>query len=368
MFTFDGLLFLILVIVLPIFIYHLLLTKRVTSPNSETTNSIILGIVCSISIVISMTYPINVAPQHIFDLRTVPWIIAVLYGGYRSGVLVTVVIVVYRYYIGGDGYYIALFSYSISLFITLFFVKRFNLYSRTQKMWYAIFLTSIKTIFIFLGVLYFIDNFSKETIYQFYFYFTLVQLVAVSLVIYLIEILQEKERLKHEIHRTEKLQAVGQLAASVAHEIRNPMTTVRGFMQLFQGADNLSNEQKKHIKIMMVELDRAQAIISDYLSLAKPEADHVERVDLKDHINLVIDIMSSYALLNEISLENSVEQSCYILANKEKLNQVFVNIIKNSIEATPRGGTVKIIVSQNGNCAIIDIIDTGNGLGNHGIL
>ena len=88
----------------------------------------------------------------------------------------------------------------------------------------------------------------------------------------------EKSKLYRELQRAEKMNAIGQLAASVAHEIRNPMTVVKGFLQIFLAKEQMSEEERMYIRLMIDEMNRAETIINDYLSLAKPDLQQTESI------------------------------------------------------------------------------------------
>lgn len=176
----------------------------------------------------------------------------------------------------------------------------------------------------------------------------------------------EKLRQYHqEIQRTERLHSVGQLAASIAHEIRNPLTVVRGFLQLFQEKPSFTENEKEYLRQMILEVDHTQAIISDFLSLAKPDIYHIEMLDLKQQIEQVIDLLSSYALLNNIEFQTNLEDFLHIWANTIELKQVLINLMKNAIEAMDameEEGTITVRSRQNDRFVIIDIADTGVGM------
>ncbi|HWO96749.1 MAG TPA: ATP-binding protein [Bacillus sp. (in: firmicutes)] len=168
-----------------------------------------------------------------------------------------------------------------------------------------------------------------------------------------------------EIQRTERLHSVGQLAASIAHEIRNPLTVVRGFLQLFQEKPSFTESEKEYLRQMILEVDHTQAIISDFLSLAKPDIYHIEMLDLKQQIEQVIDLLSSYALLNNIEFHTTLEDSLHIRANTIELKQVLINLMKNAIEAMDameKEGTITVNSRQDDRFVIIDIADTGVGM------
>lgn len=177
------------------------------------------------------------------------------------------------------------------------------------------------------------------------------------------ELIIEKTRLQKELQRAEKMNAIGQLAASVAHEIRNPMTVVKGFLQLFYAKDNLSDTEKGYIQLMIDEINRAEIIINDYLSLARPDVEQTEAIHCYASVNNLVELLSSYALLtNNINIEVSLNAKPVIRGVRNEFNQVLLNIMKNGIEAMKHGGTLKVVLEETEHNALIKVSDTGIGM------
>jgi two-component system, sporulation sensor kinase B len=177
------------------------------------------------------------------------------------------------------------------------------------------------------------------------------------------EIIIERTKLQKELQRAEKMNAIGQLAASVAHEIRNPMTVVKGFLQIFQQKENFSEDDKGYVQLMISEMNRAEMIINDYLSLARPDMEQNEQIDCAHCLTNLVELLSSYALLtNNINIELNVCEKAYVKGNKNELNQVMLNIMKNGIEAMKGGGTLRVQLSKDLEFVHIEIADTGIGM------
>lgn len=186
--------------------------------------------------------------------------------------------------------------------------------------------------------------------------FTLIMLSLVHIGSYI----DQKFKTQLEMQREEKLRVLGDLTSAFAHEIRNPMQVNRGFLQLLNERP-LSEDLKNYINICIEEMDRANGIISDYLSFAKPEAEHIESFDVADQILRVINILSSYAMMNQVELRSHLEP-CRIRGNVQKFNQSLINILKNGVEAMPSGGTLRVCCRTENQEVVIDIIDEGVGM------
>lgn len=175
-------------------------------------------------------------------------------------------------------------------------------------------------------------------------------------------IIQETKLLK-ELQRAEKMNAIGQLAASVAHEIRNPMTVVKGFLQIFLAKEGLSDEEHMYVKLMLEEMNRAEKIINEYLSLAKPDLELSEKVDAGELAYKVMDLMNSYALMSKsITMKTYVDEDVFIRGNVSELKQVLINILKNGIEAMKDGGSLSLSVRIEDELGVFEIVDTGIGM------
>ncbi|MCM3764427.1 ATP-binding protein [Neobacillus niacini] len=177
------------------------------------------------------------------------------------------------------------------------------------------------------------------------------------------EQIMEMTKIQKELQHAEKMNAIGQLAASVAHEIRNPMTVVRGFLQIFLAKDHLSETELSYIRLMIEELNRAEKIIHEYLSLAKPDLEQVEKVSAGELAKQVAELMNSFALMSKnISLQAQIEDEILIKGNRGELKQVVINIVKNGLESMRAGGVLSLSVRRSGGFGVIEVADSGIGM------
>jgi two-component system, sporulation sensor kinase B len=174
----------------------------------------------------------------------------------------------------------------------------------------------------------------------------------------------EKQKLYYEqIKHSERLKTTGQLAAAVAHEIRNPLTVVKGFLQLYEKDHTYNENNKRHFSLMINELDSAEQVITQFLSIAKPDkVTELELVNVKSVLQSVTDLLNTYGLLyhNEIILNMDVE--CHIAANTIEFKQLLINVIKNAIEASKVGDSVVVTAKRNKNLVEIKVMDRGQGM------
>ncbi|WP_245583084.1 sensor histidine kinase [Paenibacillus daejeonensis] len=170
-----------------------------------------------------------------------------------------------------------------------------------------------------------------------------------------------RNKMEELLRQSEKLTTVGQLAAGVAHEIRNPLTTLRGFLQLQQQTGNLN---MRHNDLMLSELDRINLIVSEFLILAKPQASKFHVKDVRYVLGDVISLLDSQAhLCNVVFQERFSEEPCEISCEENQLKQVFINLLKNAMESMPQGGEIIISVTRNAlDYITIAIQDQGIGI------
>ncbi|MFB6804603.1 ATP-binding protein, partial [Peribacillus butanolivorans] len=165
-----------------------------------------------------------------------------------------------------------------------------------------------------------------------------------------------------EIQQAKQLNSVGQLAATIAHEIRNPITVVKGFAQLLDQEKELNETEKFYVQTMLTELEYTQVIINDYLSLAKPQSGNIQVIHLNHEIQKISDLLTSFANNCNVGFLLKFSGELYIKMNPIELKQVLVNIIKNGIESMNNPGFITVETEQEQNMAKIKITDTGIGL------
>ncbi|GLB61083.1 PAS domain-containing sensor histidine kinase [Cytobacillus sp. NCCP-133] len=148
------------------------------------------------------------------------------------------------------------------------------------------------------------------------------------------------------LRNLDRLSIIGQLAAGVAHEIRNPLTSLKGFSKLLQSSVNLK-KQDDYLSIIMEELDRIDMIVNEFMSLAKPQAIEFEKGNVISVLESTINVLHPQALLHNVQIKlNYDEEVILLMCSLHQLKQVFVNFLKNAIEAMPKGGNVNIEVER----------------------
>lgn len=191
----------------------------------------------------------------------------------------------------------------------------------------------------------------------------LILIFAVLMIVLAYQVIKlEKTRIleAHE-YQTEKNHAVAELAASMAHEVRNPITAIRGFMQLLcnGGTDGKAHEYAQQI---VEEVDAVEAIIGEYLNMAKPDQGKQEKCNLYHVLQNVYTLAQSRAECNSVQVDFDVVSKCMVLGDDRQLKQAFLNLCANAIQAMPKGGRLRISAACAENKVVVRIADNGQGI------
>jgi len=175
--------------------------------------------------------------------------------------------------------------------------------------------------------------------------------------------LTEIRELEIKSRRIEKLATVGNLAAGIAHEIRNPLSSIKGYVTYFGSLFDKNSENRKAADLMAEEVDRVNRVISELLEFARPSDLKLQQIAVKDLIDHSIRIISHEAQASGIEISKSIPPDLsHLRADLDRLTQVLLNLYINAIQAMPGGGKLIIKAKQKGENLIIDIIDTGKGI------
>ncbi|MGG1675680.1 ATP-binding protein [Neobacillus sp. NRS-1170] len=317
----------------------------------------ILGLIGSFGALFCMFYPIETLGDTHFDLRMCAIIILTLYGGWVPGSIVLLCVCILRYIIGGKFLIIGIIV-SIASFVSAILLR--SIFLKAQSKVTAGSLVIFCYFIVYITILYFNVHLLDLAFYLVYFiafYLTTVALI------YVIEHLIKINKQFEEMVYLDKLTMIGQLTASIAHEIRNPLSTVRGFIQ-YLSTDTKDEQLKKFSPLIMEELDRTNSIITNYLKLAKPEPFQLSVISLNDVISDCVQLMRPLASYSNVILDYENKEKYFVQGDEHHLKQSLMNVIKNGIESISKKGTVHITLNGDPlkNMVEIRIKDNGKGM------
>ncbi|MFZ5645121.1 MAG: ATP-binding protein [Bacillota bacterium] len=171
----------------------------------------------------------------------------------------------------------------------------------------------------------------------------------------------ERMKMEKEIASLDRFNLVGQMAAGIGHEIRNPMTTVRGLLQVLKNKQGC-RDYEDYFNIMIEELDRANSIITEFLNIAKNKP-----VNLKpSNINTVIKLLSPLITADAMNLNKSVMLDLNdvpdLYMNEKEIRQLILNLVRNGLEAMEQGGRLTIKTVFDKDEVVLKVQDEGKGI------
>ncbi len=176
--------------------------------------------------------------------------------------------------------------------------------------------------------------------------------------------LTEVQALKREVERSRRLAAVGRLAGGVAHEIRNPLSSIKGFATYFKERYRDVEEDRRTADIMIQEVDRLNRVISQLLEFARPMA--VDRRPVRPDVVVrrALKLVEGRAEAQGIRLKSRIPTTRVVPMDADRMGQVLLNLLLNGVEAMPDGGTLEIDVEidETGRAARFTVRDTGEGI------
>ncbi|MED5074895.1 ATP-binding protein [Anoxybacillus geothermalis] len=312
----------------------------------------------AIVIVLCITLPVGAENDFMFDLWQIPLWLGSLYGGIGPAALLVLVTIVYRSLFGGAGVLITVVVSIAIAAVSSLWTKRFASLPSKQRVLLATLLSFASGLLTIAMVEWIVNNPPPLLLSL---TFLLVQPASMLIVCAAREMVYHDMALRKRIIRAEKMEAVTHLAASISHEIRNPLTAARGFIQLIEEQPLAAEKRRQYARIALEELDRAEAIITDYLTFAKPAPEMPEKLNVKLEVERAIDIIRPLANMSCVDIQASLAPFS-VMGEREKFRQCLLNIMKNAIEAMPNGGTLWVYASLDNGRVLIRIADTGIGM------
>ena len=183
--------------------------------------------------------------------------------------------------------------------------------------------------------------------------------------VYAFDDITEIRRLEREVRIQDRLAAVGRLAAAIAHEIRNPLTSIAGSVSMLSGVPELGDEHRSLLDIVTRESHRLNSIITDFLAYSRTKQYHFDRADLVQLVDDTLTLIQHRMVAENtgITIQRHFSvPAAYVLADGDKIKQVFWNLCENALRAMKGGGTLAVTVESVGTDWQVGFTDTGTGM------
>ncbi|GAB4267030.1 MAG: hypothetical protein Kow0029_01240 [Candidatus Rifleibacteriota bacterium] len=174
----------------------------------------------------------------------------------------------------------------------------------------------------------------------------------------------QRKIIEQQLYHADKLSSIGQLAASVAHEIKNPLASIKTLGQLLQEETDEEDENREYIDVIVSEVNRLNGVVEQLLKYAKPEGSAFKEQPFADVINPVLALVNHEAERNKVVLKAEFDAGLKVYVDAEKIKQVFLNLIFNGMQAIKQGGTVTIRAfrQEDSPWTSFEVEDTGIGM------
>jgi two-component system sensor histidine kinase PilS (NtrC family) len=169
-------------------------------------------------------------------------------------------------------------------------------------------------------------------------------------------------QLEEAMRRSDRLAAVGKLAAGLAHEIRNPLASMCGSIELLGSAPGLNAKDRRLMQIVLREGERLEALVRDFLSFARPTPPQLGRVDVGRLLEETLAVAGPEAKARGLTLSAETAPGLLVRADGDQLKQVVWNLIRNAREACDSGGALRVRLLRDGDCVVLEVEDSGAGI------
>jgi two-component system sensor histidine kinase HydH len=183
--------------------------------------------------------------------------------------------------------------------------------------------------------------------------------------VFLLRDLREIRSLQEKVRRSERLSSLGRLAAGVAHEIRNPLSSIRGFAQYFMHRFQSQEEEQGYASVMVKEVDRLNRVITELLDYARPKDPRREPHSLENIMDHSLKLLEPELVRRKVDIEREFEPSLPdVLTDRDQISQAFLNLLLNSLESMDGGGKIRICLKKGRirPSVEVSIADTGRGI------
>jgi two-component system sensor histidine kinase PilS (NtrC family) len=175
--------------------------------------------------------------------------------------------------------------------------------------------------------------------------------------------LTELRQMEEAMRRSQRLTVVGGLAAGLAHEIRNPLASMCGSIEILGGSPHLDSQERKLMHVVLSEAERLEALVRDFLAFARPSPPTLQPIDGGREVAATVELFRAQAAGRGIELEAEAEAAVHVRADARQFRQVLWNLLGNAADATAAGGYVRVKLSRQGQQALLEVADSGEGIG-----
>jgi two-component system, sporulation sensor kinase B len=324
----------------------------------------ILGLLCGLSIIICMTFPLTFAKELHLDFRFIPLIVSFFYGGFSTGLILTAVMMVYRLLLGGQGVYVE--GLGIPFFTLLIFaliLPRYDNWKKNKQVFFT-YLCLTLSFFFFVFETHLLDGYTltKHELFL-WIIFCIFNYITFWMVLYLQTSLKEMEEMSTKVIQFEKSHAINHLLVYISQQIFSPILSSKQSLNQMKDDSSLSPGQSFYITQALNELNQAEHSLKDYMTVMDPMHNDQNSIQLTKMIQETVQMINPFASLNNVELQFlSTAENDIMIKDYTLLRFALLNLIKNGVEACGPGGRVGVFLHELIDQFYILIEDNGPGL------
>ncbi len=324
----------------------------------------ILGVLCGLSVLICMTFPLTFGDDFRLDFRFIPIIISFFYGGFSTGLILTALMMVYRFLQGGPGMYVeALGIPFFSLLIFAVILPRYDNWKRSKQIFFSYLCLTLSILFFVLETKVIGDyTFTKHEILL-WIVFCVFNYVTFWMVLYLQTSLKEMEEMGTKVIQFEKSHAINHLLVYISQQIFSPILSAKNSLTNLAEGSSFTPGQSYYMMQALTELNQAESSLKDYITIMDPQSNEHDSIELTKMVQETVKMINPFALVHNVELHFlSTAENDLILKDYSLLRFALLNIIKNGVEACAPGGRVDVFLHELIDQFYILIEDNGPGL------
>lgn len=291
------------------------------------------------------------------DIRLVPFIIGSLY--FRLSPILVFVIILLRIPYGiDDAFYSETIVYSLLGLLFWFVQPWFEKLEPTKRVLLATFTTFLINFAILQFIMRLTSPISKIDLHlDLGFAFILLPTLSVAMISYIIEVLEKNAAWQKELVKLVELETIELMSTAISHDIRNPLTTAIGYVELLGNHSISTDKRNDYLIILKEELASAERVTKDFLTFSKPSLDFQEELDVQKELGLIITLLEPLTNFHSIKIISELHSSTKIKGNKSNFHQCIINTLKYMIESSSKNNLLEIKTTETKKKAIILIKD-----------
>ncbi|WML43471.1 ATP-binding protein [Neobacillus sp. PS3-40] len=324
----------------------------------------IFSVLCGISIIICMTFPVSISKDYILDFRFIPLIMAFLFGGYRVGLFLSILLMSYRFMIGGMGFYLGGLWMTVLLLVAFHYtIPRSGKMNPKFEKSYPYLLLTISLVFFALGT-QFLDDYSfSQQEFVLWLWFSIFNFITFWMALFFQNSMREMEDMTTKVIQFEKNHTINHMLVYISQQMISPLKSAEGFLNMVQ-EEPVSSSQSYHLLQTKNELKQAVRCLDHYLTFMGEKWEEQGDLSFITELEQVVELMKSYADMHQVDLiyTSTADDQIAIKGDPSLLRFALLNIIKNAIEACSPNGRVNICLHEMLKEVYIIVEDNGSGI------